>query len=704
MRIHESRVVAPSRRVDAVAALRAIWTKRPRCEDAARGAAADATALLRLAIERGVVAMTRSLMEQVDGDKHDELIKHIEHTPPDDDSCLVTILDFLLEHGARITDADPITGDTPLHAACAQGHLLMVQWLVESGAVVDAVNHKNQTPLMVAAGQLHFRVLQYLVSTARADAARLRQLPGRVALQCAAQGKLRLLEYFLENDVALYNKRGNFVNLLQSAVSGGHYGMTQYLLRSGHFDSANLVSAVVTAVGAGDTEITRVLLTYVAVDAGGEWGPMPPLFHAIELGDDAEMIELLVSHGADLTTAPPSLEGYSALHLMARNGRLAMLQHLQRLNYSTADFHRAVSVAGYTPLHEAVVHDQYEVARFLIEDYPAGFDLNYGRRHVEPVLTLAAQRGHLQIVELLLAHGVDVNKKVDGGSTALIEAAAAGHFEVVKRLCENEASLELARDHDGASPLSAAAQGGHADIVEYLVEERQADAFATNRLGLTVLGEAAISGHIDIARVLLPRIGDLSVELSKVLCQAVMYGDLEIVKLLVTNGGDVNTVYRASEVDAHDQILLTPLATAAMTGNVELVKYLCGRGADVEGKTDVQETALFLAAAKGFVSIVKYLVQDRNANFESANCAPFNFRPIEVAACHGHDDVVQLLLKHGAKPPERQIIDYDTYWDLSDEDHHGDRSQLPQAEQLDLAYWDRQEALDLVVGGYFLML
>ncbi|KAF1318972.1 Tkl protein kinase, partial [Globisporangium splendens] len=696
MHTHESQAAALKMSADAVAALRTVWATLPR-----RG---DATALLRLAIERGVVAMIRSLVEQANGAGHDELNKQMEDASPDDASQLIAILDFLLEHGARITDADPVSGDTPLHAACAHGHLAIVQWLVENGAVVDAVNHQNQTPLVVAATQLHFRVLQYLVSTAGADAARLGQLPGRVGLRCAVQGKLRLLEYFLDNDMALYNKRGNRVNLLQSAVSGGHYGMTQYLLRSGHFDPANLVSAVVTAVCAGDTELARVLLAYVVVDAGDEWGSVPPLFHAIELGDDAEMMELLVSHGADLTTAHPSSEGYSTLHLMARHGRLTMLQHLQRLNYSVVDFHRVVSAEGHTPLHEAVVYGQYEVARFLIEEYPADFDLNYGRRHKEPALTLAAQRGHLPIVELLLVHGADVNKKVDGGSTALIEAAAEGHFEVVKCLCENGASLELARDHDGASPLSAAAQGGHADIVEYLVEERQADAFATNRLGLTVLGEAAISGHINTVRVLLPYLGDFNVELSRVLCHAVMYGDLEVVELLVANGGDVNTVYRASEVDAHDQILLTPLTMAAITGNVELVKYLCVHGADVEGTTDVQETALFLAAAKGFMDIVEYLVQNRNANLESANCAPFNFRPIEVAACHGHDDVVQLLLKHGAKPPERQIIDYDMYWDLSDEDHHSDRSQLPQTEQLDLAYWDRQEALDLVVGGYFLTL
>ena len=46
----------------------------------------------------------------------------------------------------------------------------------------------------------------------------------------------------------------------------------------------------------------------------------------------------------------------------------------------------------------------------------------------------AAQNGHLEIVQALLAAGAEVNAKTDKGLTALIEAIEKGHTETVQAL------------------------------------------------------------------------------------------------------------------------------------------------------------------------------------------------------------------------------------------------------------------------------
>ena len=52
---------------------------------------------------------------------------------------------------------------TPLHLAAVNGHLDVVQYLVEQGANKEATDDCNKTPLFVAAKGGHLEVVQYLV-------------------------------------------------------------------------------------------------------------------------------------------------------------------------------------------------------------------------------------------------------------------------------------------------------------------------------------------------------------------------------------------------------------------------------------------------------------------------------------------------------------------------------------------------------------
>ncbi|MEW6493434.1 MAG: ankyrin repeat domain-containing protein, partial [Cyanobacteriota bacterium] len=77
--------------------------------------------------------------------------------------------------------------------------------------------------------------------------------------------------------------------------------------------------------------------------------------------------------------------------------------------------------------------------------------------------------GHLEIAQILIAKGADVNIEDggDAGGTALMRAAAGGHIEIVKLLLANGADASL-KSLYGDTALTLAQQNGYPQIVELL--------------------------------------------------------------------------------------------------------------------------------------------------------------------------------------------------------------------------------------------
>ena len=87
-------------------------------------------------------------------------------------------------------------------------------------------------------------------------------------------------------------------------------------------------------------------------------------------------------------------------------------------------------------------------------------------------------------------------------------------------------------------------------------------------------------------------------------------GDLEVVKILVENGADVN--YR--NIDG-----ITPLMNGCSKGNLDIVKFLVDQGSNMDAKNNRGETALFYASSYNtHVEIIKFLIeQGADVNSES---------------------------------------------------------------------------------------
>ena len=81
----------------------------------------------------------------------------------------------------------------------------------------------------------------------------------------------------------------------------------------------------------------------------------------------------------------------------------------------------------------------------------------------------AARTGDRARVGSLLNSGVDVNTRSRYGVTAAGFAADKGHLEVVRLLVERGASLDVTDSFYGSRPIDFALRGGHPDVVLYLL-------------------------------------------------------------------------------------------------------------------------------------------------------------------------------------------------------------------------------------------
>ncbi|RLN51169.1 hypothetical protein BBP00_00009937 [Phytophthora kernoviae] len=115
-------------------------------------------------------------------------------------------------------------------------------------------------------------------------------------------------------------------------------------------------------------------------------------------------------------------------------------------------------------------------------------------------LIVAAQRGHFNIVTLLVENGAEVNAKTHNGRTALLLAAEEGNLEIVRLLLDSDADVN-ASGSDEWTPLMMAAYRGHEEIVRLLLDN-DADLDPTNTSGCTAAMIARSNCRYEVANIL----------------------------------------------------------------------------------------------------------------------------------------------------------------------------------------------------------
>jgi hypothetical protein len=111
-------------------------------------------------------------------------------------------------------------------------------------------------------------------------------------------------------------------------------------------------------------------------------------------------------------------------------------------------------------------------------------------------LICAADNGHVEVVQLLLEGGVNVEWTNIFRWTALHRAAYNGHLDVCRLLLDSGAKVDPV-DLWNETPLHDAARRGHLSVIKLLVE-RGADVRLKSENGQTARDKARIKGHRDV--------------------------------------------------------------------------------------------------------------------------------------------------------------------------------------------------------------
>ena len=213
-------------------------------------------------------------------------------------------------------------------------------------------------------------------------------------------------------------------------------------------------------------------------------------------------------------------------------------------------------------------------------------------------LMMASDKGHTDVVQLLLERGAQVDLQNNVGLTALIWASDKGHTDIVKLLLERGAQIDL-QNNDEWTALMMASSCGQTEIVKLLLE-RGAQVDLQDNVGQTVLIEASDTGQTEIVKLLLERGAQIDLQDNFGLTALMWASDreqTEIVKLLLERG---------AQVDLQNNYGYTALVIliAGGIGNVETAQLLLEHGARVDLETNDGDTAMNMASSHEILDLL----------------------------------------------------------------------------------------------------
>ncbi len=274
-----------------------------------------------------------------------------------------------------------------------------------------------------------------------------------------------------------------------------------------------------------------------------------------------------------------------------------------------------------TALAVAVVHGQKEAVKLLLE-----------RKAEYSTIHVAAFIGDEKMVKKILNENIGINNKDDDGNRrALYFASLEGQDKIVKLLIEFGVDINTKSKYF-PTPLEAAAGKGYINTVKLLTQNRA-------KIGEGVI-EASLHGHLEVAKLLIAKGADVNTKnkySETALNFATEKGHKDIVELLMQNGADITAKNKYGANLVH---------SAASSGNMELVKLFLDKGVNWNAKSYNQKGILHFAVHGGNVEIVK-LFLDKGADVNHAD--KNKYLPLTEACIRDSVDIARLLIDNGTK-------------------------------------------------------
>ncbi len=602
-------------------------------------------------------------------------------------------------------------GNTALHLAVSRGSRAMVELLLQSGSDVRITNNSGQTGFHIAAVRADAYILKRLFKLTRPNDWPKDLLLSDCNLDSAVLGLLKKYAVRLPKttDTALSSAVDSAEFYMQELPEDELKELQELLDNHAFEDAANLIdenpvlinafktakggellqalfkgiedsSSLVAALGENQAMLASLLpdglltkLSEANVNPAQFLGRQNLLRTVLAASDDNDacyrlrLLGIYFKEALPILAQDPVENGRTFPRLALAYNKENLFMQLQEICQSIA----SASPSDFSPLHEVVMLEKYNLVKQLLESYPA----NVFNHKKQTPLMLAAVSGNRRIIELLLSHGANPeqsdlegmnalhyalkgqeeqaalallplmrngNESDRRGITPLFLASSQGFLSVVRYLCEH-GNYKQAFDDWGRDALHHAASKNQVKVIEYLVskgfpinqpEHPTSPSKLRSCKKRTPLHLAAGLGHSEAVATLLnlgadPDVGDAWDR--TVYEYAVMSKESPMLRIV-----EQLSQYHTNEHKTKR------LFAAAQSNHLETLDELILEGADINVTNKDGNTLIHICATYNSTDVLKRLLLGGNCLLDLAN--GMGCTALQRAAYYGHVTIIEYLI------------------------------------------------------------
>jgi ankyrin repeat protein len=356
------------------------------------------------------------------------------------------IFNLLLSKGANIFAKTTLwhneegLNNSVILIAAKYNKLDFLKTLVSKGVSIETRGYARETLLMHAVEYGHFQIVKYLIS----KGAKVNEtaVEGRTALLRAAEnGSAQIVKLLIRHGANVNAKHYLNTTILMKACENGHLGVVKILINHGAdifcTDSGGVFSALSYASHKGHLNIVKYLVEKGALSRNKQKDGINALVNTFRYGGNDKniiVIDYLVKIGINLNGK--DIFGRTVLWYSVRQNSkesvLALIKLGANVNLScTGEGEHSTQMV--IPLMVASKYGYIDIMQILIK---AGANVNAKDGYGQTPLYYAVLRDKYEACKLLITNGADVNACTNFSAETILETAYSYNRKRIIKLLE----------------------------------------------------------------------------------------------------------------------------------------------------------------------------------------------------------------------------------------------------------------------------
>ena len=360
------------------------------------------------------------------------------------------VVEQLLKEYADVNLQDK-EGVTALMLASQNGHTQVVKQLLKENADINTQTNDGWTALMLASQNCHIEVVEQLLKE-HADV-NLQNKEGTTSLMLASQsGHTQVVEQLLKEHAVVNRQHKEGVTALMLASRNDHIKVVEQLLKEDadvNIQNKKGVTALMLASENGHTEVVEAIVKeLVDIDVKMRGGGYTALMLASIKGH-VEVADCLLQSFADPHII--AYNGLTAFSLAAFNGNRDLVHIiLDKGEPTTDEIEKAVITSCYGG-HPSLITILSNKLTHLTVDQKELLD--------------SCVKGDVDAVIRKTLDSSDLDTPLVLGLTPLMVASSCGHVDIVDVLIQAGANVNKQESHFGFTPLFFAVQSSKSSLI-----------------------------------------------------------------------------------------------------------------------------------------------------------------------------------------------------------------------------------------------